>query len=192
MTTPGHDTPVERVRQALEAHGHRTFGTGITLRAVCPVHESHGSLTLSATKGRNGAVLYCWAGCETADIIAAIGLTWGDLFDNPAHEPSTIRHDRPVTEQDRIIQDLTRTVRIINMTTDSETTQPAPDADRALGFAEAEEAAEAAAHWLTTRARHAALATDDQYVTTARKTPPGKRSYEQTAVLVLTTTGDTQ
>jgi len=28
-------------------------------------------------------LLHCFGGCETADVIAAIGLSFGDLFDRP-------------------------------------------------------------------------------------------------------------
>lgn len=46
----------------------------------CPVHDDRvASVTLS--DGTKGAVLHCHAGCATPDILAAVGLTVADLFD---------------------------------------------------------------------------------------------------------------
>jgi len=48
--------------------------------AVCPAHEDR-TPSLSIAAGDDGRVLLrCWAGCETRDIVAALGLTWSDLF----------------------------------------------------------------------------------------------------------------
>lgn len=49
--------------------------------ALCPAHaDSRPSLRI--WRGENGKVRFtCRAGCETAAVIAAVRLTWGDLFD---------------------------------------------------------------------------------------------------------------
>lgn len=48
--------------------------------ALCPAHEDH-SPSLSISAGDDGRILlHCWAGCETRDIVAALGLQWTDLF----------------------------------------------------------------------------------------------------------------
>ncbi len=48
-------------------------------RALCPAHDDHDP-SLGVTEGRDGRVLLkCRAGCETADVIRAIGLTFRDL-----------------------------------------------------------------------------------------------------------------
>jgi len=48
--------------------------------AVCPAHADHAP-SLSISAGDDGRVLlHCWAGCETRDIVAALGLQWTDLF----------------------------------------------------------------------------------------------------------------
>jgi len=64
-------------------------GTGVKVR--CPSHEDRRpSLHLSI--GKNGAVvLKCFAGCENKDILAAVGLTFADLFE-PKAEP---RREQP-------------------------------------------------------------------------------------------------
>lgn len=48
--------------------------------ARCPAHEDHHP-SLSIRAGRDGRVLvHCWAGCSTMEVLAALGLTWPDLF----------------------------------------------------------------------------------------------------------------
>jgi hypothetical protein len=50
--------------------------------AKCPVHEDReASLSLRQSRGR--ALVYCHAGCQTPDVLAALGLTPPDLFDDP-------------------------------------------------------------------------------------------------------------
>jgi hypothetical protein len=73
-----HDTtdPVERVLARL--HGVRRSGKGY--EAKCPAHDDHHA-SLSIGHGDDGrALVYCHVGCETEDILAAIGLTMADLF----------------------------------------------------------------------------------------------------------------
>jgi hypothetical protein len=48
--------------------------------ARCPAHEDR-TPSLSITEGADGRILlHCWAGCKTADVLAALGLGWSDLF----------------------------------------------------------------------------------------------------------------
>ncbi|HUW10622.1 MAG TPA: hypothetical protein VM537_12905 [Anaerolineae bacterium] len=59
-------------------HGVRASGTGWT--ACCPAHDdSEPSLSISQKNGR--VLLHCFAGCSNEDIVAALGLTTGDLFE---------------------------------------------------------------------------------------------------------------
>ena len=55
--------------------------------ACCPAHED-ARASLSVREGDDGRVLlHCFAGCATADVVAALGLTMRDLFpdiDRPA------------------------------------------------------------------------------------------------------------
>lgn len=74
-------TAYERIRSALESRG-TTKETGDTkLVAQCPAHDDRNpSLSLTGIEG--SALLYCHAGCSQADVVAALGLTMADLFDN--------------------------------------------------------------------------------------------------------------
>lgn len=79
---PNHGRPskqsaaVQRVLDALDA----VVPTSAGWMARCPGHDDH-SPSLSIREGDDGRVLlYCFAGCDTADIIDYLGLTWGDMF----------------------------------------------------------------------------------------------------------------
>lgn len=51
-----------------------------TFQACCPAHDDS-TPSLTITRATDGKILfYCFTGCETYDILAAIGLKWGDLF----------------------------------------------------------------------------------------------------------------
>jgi hypothetical protein len=73
-------TPVKGVLGVLEARGCHPRRNGVAWRAHCPAHEdTHPSLSIS--EGRQGRVLLrCWSGCETREVLAALGLRWSDLF----------------------------------------------------------------------------------------------------------------
>ena len=50
-------------------------------RCICPAHpDREASLTIS--KGEKGTIIHCHAGCETADVLGAVGLKMTDLFDD--------------------------------------------------------------------------------------------------------------
>lgn len=51
--------------------------------ACCPAHEDR-SPSLSIRETDDGRVLlYCFGGCETVDVLTALGLGLSDLFDKP-------------------------------------------------------------------------------------------------------------
>ena len=55
--------------------------------ARCPAHHDHRpSLVITAKKDRT--LVHCWAGCETKDVVAAIGLRMADLFVDSNHRPT--------------------------------------------------------------------------------------------------------
>jgi DNA-binding transcriptional ArsR family regulator len=50
-------------------------------QAKCPAHDDkHASLSITLTD--NNALIFCHAGCNTADVLKAAGLTYSDLFFN--------------------------------------------------------------------------------------------------------------
>ncbi len=81
--------PLQAVQDALEAHGAGPSGPVHKFTARCPAHDDR-SPSLSVSEGADHrALVHCHVGCETRDIIAAIGLTWSDLF------PAGHRNARP-------------------------------------------------------------------------------------------------
>ncbi|MFI8303687.1 DUF3987 domain-containing protein [Streptomyces sp. NPDC085927] len=67
-----------RVLEALQQHGSNGRGTSYQ----CVAHEDRAP-SLSVTRGSKGVILKCHAGCATEDVVAALGLTMADLFDEP-------------------------------------------------------------------------------------------------------------
>lgn len=62
-------------------------------QARCPAHEDK-SPSLSIRELPDGRLLlHCWAGCDTADVLAVIGLAFTDLFPEPltGHAPRVRR-----------------------------------------------------------------------------------------------------
>lgn len=76
-------TAYERLIDALREAGRRVNEHGHDrATAQCPAHDDgRPSLSLRAIDGQ--ALAYCFAGCDTSDIVAALGLTMADLFDDP-------------------------------------------------------------------------------------------------------------
>ena len=73
----------ERLTDHLRLAGQTVRDTGHgKAQAQCPAHDD-GRASLSIT-GIDGQVLvYCHAGCDTADVLAALNLAARDLFDKP-------------------------------------------------------------------------------------------------------------
>lgn len=69
----------ERVLERLE--GVQRIGPD-SAKARCPAHEDR-SPSFSVSRRPGKAVLHCFAGCDTGNVVAAMGLTMSDLFDEP-------------------------------------------------------------------------------------------------------------
>lgn len=80
-------SPVDTVVDALERHDCRPRGDATRgVEARCPAHDDTNP-SLSVTEGRDGrCLLKCHAGCEQAEVVAALGLDWEALFP-PRDEP---------------------------------------------------------------------------------------------------------
>ena len=59
---------------------HVTGGKGKWM-ACCPAHQDK-SPSLAINEADDRILVHCFAGCETSDVIAALGLTVSDLFYN--------------------------------------------------------------------------------------------------------------
>jgi hypothetical protein len=87
-------TPFEVVCDALEQQGARPKRSGDHVVAHCPAHhDSTPSLTVDV--GDDGrALVYCFAGCPTQEVVRLLGLTMADLFEKTGFR-SGPRAERP-------------------------------------------------------------------------------------------------
>ncbi|HET8601758.1 MAG TPA: AAA family ATPase [Segeticoccus sp.] len=83
-------TAYERLLDRLRDSGSRVTQRGQQTMAQCPAHEDRNpSLSITAIEG--SVLLKCWGNCDTEDVLAALNLTKGDLFDEP--RGATYRYD---------------------------------------------------------------------------------------------------
>jgi AAA domain len=75
------DSAYNRVISALHAHGSKVIESGNQVaNAQCPAHDdSNPSLSITGIPGKT--LICCHAGCNTVDILAALGLGMADLYD---------------------------------------------------------------------------------------------------------------
>lgn len=65
--------------------------------ACCPAHEDRSpSMTIRDAGGK--VLLHCFAGCEPAAILEAIGLTFSDLFADPLPNSRGMRRPFPAAD----------------------------------------------------------------------------------------------
>lgn len=70
-------TPLEAILSKLEYEdrGNEQY------QAHCPAHDDQrASLSITETEQGGKVLLYCQAGCDTEDVLKALGLSWWDLF----------------------------------------------------------------------------------------------------------------
>jgi hypothetical protein len=80
-------TPVENLISRLD----KVKGRNGSWTARCPAHADNGP-SLAVREGEDGRVLlHCFAGCETASVLGAVGMDMTDLF-----PPDSKRRDYPV------------------------------------------------------------------------------------------------
>ncbi len=92
MHTPLPHDCVSNFIDVLRQHGGdpRETAPG-TWKARCPAHEDSNP-SLSITRGDDGRVLVkCFAGCDSAEVVKALGLSQKDLFQRPSHQPKADR-----------------------------------------------------------------------------------------------------
>jgi hypothetical protein len=74
----------DRLLDTLQTAGKAVKTNGTTAMAQCPAHDdAKASLSVGPRRDGMGAVAKCLAGCGTADVVSALGLSMSDLFDEP-------------------------------------------------------------------------------------------------------------
>lgn len=73
------------ILDALKRNGSTVNERGDRAMAQCPAHDDRNpSLSVGQRSDGKGTVVKCFAGCDTADVLAKLGLTMADLFDDAA------------------------------------------------------------------------------------------------------------
>jgi hypothetical protein len=91
-------TAFDRILDALRANGNHVIQrSDTTASAQCPAHDDRNpSLSIAVRDDRRGIVLKCHAGCEHTDVLAALGMTPRDTWDDPemqrVHKPNQDYH----------------------------------------------------------------------------------------------------
>lgn len=63
--------------------------------AKCPAHNDKSPSLMVSSRPDGSIGLHCFAGCDTASVVQAIGLTMSDLFADNRKEPGYVRPYRP-------------------------------------------------------------------------------------------------
>lgn len=85
-----NDSAYERIASALRAHGQRIVESGDSrATATCPQHDDS-TPSLSISRSGDRALVWCHGGCNTTDVLATLGLTTADLYDERS---ATYRYD---------------------------------------------------------------------------------------------------
>lgn len=85
--TLGRESGFDRTLAALENQGRQVkHDRPNRAMAQCPAHDDRNP-SLSITSTESQALVYCHAGCDTADVLAAVGLELRDLFNDPQTGP---------------------------------------------------------------------------------------------------------
>jgi hypothetical protein len=81
--------PIERILEALRAHGYEPRRSGNGWSARCPAHDDRRA-SLSISTGDDGTVLMrCHAGCSVTAICDAVGIELRDLFNGTSNKTQT-------------------------------------------------------------------------------------------------------
>lgn len=96
---PGVDGPTERFLALVDG----VTETGNGWMARCPAHDDERP-SLSIAEGAGGrCLLHCFAGCRTASIVGALGLSIADLFDSSAADDDGGHQDRPTVARQLVM-----------------------------------------------------------------------------------------
>jgi hypothetical protein len=78
--------PIDKITDALDRENLRYRRSGSELIAQCPAHEDQDP-SLSIKEAEDRVLLNCHTGCEAGEIVEALGLSFGDLFDEKPEPP---------------------------------------------------------------------------------------------------------
>jgi hypothetical protein len=98
-------TPYERLLDRCDQRGMRRLGQGRVL-VRCPAHDDRNP-SLSVRQSDDRVLVHCFAGCDTHDVLQAVGLDWGDAFvDDHDHDQLRQRREREQLKHLRLLVDI--------------------------------------------------------------------------------------
>ncbi|WP_275579470.1 DUF3631 domain-containing protein [Mycobacterium riyadhense] len=80
-TSAAQSSAYDRLVAALHAAGRQVTDRGDTAQAQCPAHDD-GRPSLSLRRIDGSVLVYCHAGCQIGDVLAALSLDMRDLYDD--------------------------------------------------------------------------------------------------------------
>ncbi len=88
--------PIERFLQAVESRtGHRRERSGDGFKLYCPAHDGN-SPALSIGETPDGLpLIHCHAGCDSGDVLKAVGMEWRDFHEGKPESPRPTCHAAP-------------------------------------------------------------------------------------------------
>ena len=88
--------PLERFSQAVESRtGHKRERSGDGFKLFCPAHDGN-SPALSIGETPDGLpLIHCHAGCDSGDMLKAVGISWADFHEGEPESPKAVRHAAP-------------------------------------------------------------------------------------------------
>ena len=109
-------TTARDIVESIEAQLGNCTHKGDTTKARCPAHDdTHPSLDIKIGDNGDCVLLKCWAGCETEDVVAALGMTMPDLFaSDGARAPTRTRKIRPSAEKKPILDVMPKSLSILD------------------------------------------------------------------------------
>ena len=98
------NAPLQRVVDALDAHGCNPRKTGTGWSAKCPAHDDNNPSLSVAEGDQHPVVLNCQAGCTPEAVLEALGLTWADVCEPTTNCAVSPIGDEPTTTTSTIVE----------------------------------------------------------------------------------------
>lgn len=98
------------VKEIAQVFNAKRIGKGKYV-AICPSHPDR-KPSLSIAEGKRGVLMRCMSsGCDTRDVLKAVGLTYKDLFDGEWNPQAMALHRAKVAKRERIEKQEAKNIR---------------------------------------------------------------------------------
>lgn len=87
---------LERFLQAVEGRtGRKRERSGDGFKLWCPIHEGHSPALSVGTNPDGEPLIHCHHGCDSGDILKAVGMEWRDFHEGEPKSPQAARYTAP-------------------------------------------------------------------------------------------------